>query len=176
MVDTGLHGEVVLMGADGHVEAAYVDDPGCRVTISRIGAVTHRRTPVGTRAQRAIEVTLTGGAVTIRPRRARVTKRSYRVDVDGVALDLTPRDLVSSEFRVSTIEVANNVMAEMTRRADGTIDLLWSAPVRLGRRTFDPPVPTREQLLVGLAVAAAFGTGGLSLTTIAMNALDALLP
>ena len=77
---------------------------------------------------------------------------------------------------MSTIDVAHYVIAEMTRRADGTVDLLWSAPVRLGRRTFDPPMPSREQLLVALAVAGAFGTGGLSVTTIAVNALDALLP
>ncbi|MGU3292873.1 hypothetical protein [Williamsia sp. M5A3_1d] len=98
------------------------------------------------------------------------------MDVDGVALDLSPRDLTTSEFRLSTIDVAHNVMAELTRHGDGTMELIPSTPVRLGRRTFDPPTPSREQLLLALAVAAAFGTGGLSLPTVVGNAVDALLP
>ncbi|MGJ0120267.1 hypothetical protein ACQ7HM_13785 [Williamsia sp. MIQD14] len=176
--DTGRHGEVDLRWADGAVTATYVGDARCHVKIRRRGAVTHPRTPLGTRDPRAVEVASSGGVVTVRPRGARFTKRSYRVDlgVDGIALDLSAHDLVSSEFRLSTIEVAHNVMAELTRREDGTVDVIWSAPVRLGRRLHEPPEPSREQLLVALAAAAAFGTGGLSLMTIVANAVDAILP
>ncbi|MBT0566901.1 hypothetical protein [Williamsia sp. CHRR-6] len=177
-LDTDLFGDVVLRSGDGVVEAVSVDEPACRVTLRRRGEVTHERTPLGTRDPEAVEIDLPGAKVTVRPRRARFTKRSYRVDieVDGVALDLSPRDDVCCEFRLSTLDVAHNVFAELTRHGDGTVELIWSPPVRLGHRTFDPPVPSREQLLVALTVAAAFGTGGLSLLTIASNAVDAMLP
>ena len=54
--------------------------------------------------------------------------------------------------------------------------MLWSLPFRMVNKTIEPPTPSREDALVGIVVAAAFGTGGLSLTTIVMGALDSILP
>jgi len=65
---------------------------------------------------------------------------------------------------------------EFTVRADGTVEVFWALPKKVLHTTVEPPVPSVEELLVGYALASAFGTGALSLTTIIMGAVTSMMP
>lgn len=58
--------------------------------------------------------------------------------------------------------------------------MVWAVPrtVTILKKNVEiqPPEPTVEDLFIGYALAAAFGTGGLPLTAVIVGLMDAALP
>ncbi|MGW7432746.1 hypothetical protein ACWGIN_24780 [Streptomyces sp. NPDC054861] len=102
--------------------------------------------PIGTRDRRALTLTVDGRPAGIRPARGRLLRRSYRVDakVAGARYRLIPCSHVDSRLlrggrRLGTLESSG----------DGRVDTDWTAPAEL----------RPQDIAVGTALAAAFGTG-----------------
>ncbi|MFH9723695.1 hypothetical protein ACH4M4_12120 [Streptomyces sp. NPDC017254] len=101
-------------------------------------------TPIGTRKPALLALTVDGEPAALRPARARLLRRSYRVDVrvDGIRYRLVPSSHLDSRLtrngrRLGTLESAG----------DGRVDADWAV------------APTPLDRAVGTALAAAFGTG-----------------
>ena len=89
-------------------------------------------------------LTLDGAAVPLRPGPGRITRHSYRAEVDhaGVIYTLVPTSEVSSGlFR------GEHGLGEFTTLADGEVRAEWVA------------VPSPEEVAIGYALAACFGSG-----------------
>ncbi len=112
------------------------------------------------------ELTLTIGS-------GRLFKRNYRIvaEFDGRFVSLRPKDIEATTYlNGKPPHEIEKEFGEFTLRAGGTVEVFWALPRKVLHKTVEPPVPTVEELLVGYALAAAFGTGGdLSLTTIVMG-------
>lgn len=178
VIDTLLYGQVNLHYSDGEVEAAYQESPHTTVKISRVGERTHKKTPIGTRTASAVQAAIDGRTITLNPGRARLLKRSYRVGIefDDRVLTLAAKDLEESFLLDGRSDRGDNSFGVLTRGYGGAIDVMWSLPFKFATKTVEPPTPSREDVLVGISAAAAFGTGGLSATTIVMGALGAVFP
>lgn len=177
-VDTFIHGVVEIEYDDATITGSIGDTDPHHVVVERIGERTHPKTPIGTRDPGRVRATIDDRALGIVPGRARLLKRSYRVGIEfgGRTMTLSAKNLEDSIFLDGDSDRGDNAFGELTRRADGTVEVMWSVPFRLGKKRVEPPVPTFEEALVGIVVAAAFGTGGLSATGLIMGAVDALLP
>ncbi|MDJ0396545.1 hypothetical protein QMK17_24905 [Rhodococcus sp. G-MC3] len=97
------------------------------------------------------------------PQRHDPTGRVYR------ALTCTP-------FPEEPKKCGDNSFGVLTRTFGGGIDVMLSIPFKFVKKTVEPPTPSREDMLVGIVTAAAFGTGGLSASTIVMGAVASLFP
>ena len=88
---------------------------------------------------------------------------------------LVAENLATSRFISQQRNNGDNSFGKLTRTADGSVDVLWSPFTDL-KKTVDPLLPSRDQAIIAIAVAAAFGTGGLSPATIAVGILESSLP
>lgn len=172
-VDTVLYGQVSISYTDRDISAEYDTGPPTAVTIRRIGTRTHPRTPLGTRESDRVRAEVNGAVMTLTPRPTRLWKSSYSVglEVKGARFGLVAKDLETSRFVSGHRNDGDNSFGELTRTADGSIDVLWAVPFTFLKKTVEPPLPSRDQAIIAIAVAAAFGTGGLSATTIAVGIL-----
>ncbi|WP_143153891.1 hypothetical protein [Rhodococcus rhodnii] len=105
-------------------------------------------------------------------------KRTYRIvaEFDGRCVSLRPKDIESTTYLNGRPHEIEKEFGEFTLRADGTVDVFWTLPKKVLHKTIEPPIPTTEELLVGYALSAAFGTGALSLTTILMGFVSSAMP
>ncbi|WP_440460398.1 hypothetical protein [Rhodococcoides corynebacterioides] len=176
LVETHLFGDIELTYRDSAIVATYTVEPSTEVSITRTGKRS-RNSPIGTRDESALQAVLDGRDVPLSPGRARLSKRTYRVgfEIDGRVLTLAARTLTDSRLLDGTSDTGENCFGELTRTHDG-IEITWAVPFRFMTRTIEPPIPTRDDVLVAVCVAAAFGTGGLSVATVVMGFVDALLP
>ncbi len=176
LVETHLFGDIELTYLDTAIVATYTDAPQTEASITRTGTRTGN-TPIGTRDASALRAVLGGRDVPLFPGRARLLKRTYRVgmEVDGRVLTLAARTLTDSRLLDGASDTGENCFGELTRTDDG-IEIVWAVPFRLMTRTVEPPSPTRDDVLISVCAAAAFGTGGLSATTVVMGFVEALLP
>lgn len=180
VVDTVLYGNIVVDRADSSVTTYPEGDESVVVHIERVGPRTRKNVPIGTRSGECIAARVGDRAITVSPGSGRLFKRTYRI---SVALD----DRIVS-FRPSTVDTVTFIdgrpheieksFCDLTAAADGTIDVTWAVPqtVRILGKTIEPPIPTTEDLLVGYALAAAFGTGALSLVAVVAEMVAMVVP
>ncbi|MFD8646230.1 hypothetical protein ACFV14_38695 [Streptomyces zaomyceticus] len=103
-------------------------------------------TPIGTRKAALLALTVDGEPATLRPARARLLRRSYRVDVrvDGIRYRLVPSSYVDSRFTRN-----GKALGTLESKGDGKVHSDWDPAAAL----------TPLDHAVGTALAAAFGTG-----------------
>ncbi|RMB77955.1 hypothetical protein AYK61_17375 [Rhodococcus sp. SBT000017] len=178
VVETGIYGEADLTHRDESIFGSYREGVPMTVTISRTGPRTSDKVPIGTRTAANLRAGIDGREIVLDPGRARLFKRSYRVGIQygGRTLTLRAKNLEDSALLDGPSDRGDNEFGVLTRVFGGGVEVLWSLPFTMMNRTIEPPTPTREDALIGIVVAAAFGTGGLSLTTIVMGAVESILP
>lgn len=178
IVETFLYSNIVLSYSDGEIGATYTDDPHTTVVIRRVGQRTHEKTPIGTRIASRLEAFTDGRQIALFPGPARVLKRSYRVRIefDERVLTLAAKNLEDSMLLDGTTDLGSNSFGDLTRTHRGSVDVLWAVPFKFMKETVSPPTPSRDDVLIGVCAAAAFGTGGLSATTIAVGLAGAIFP
>ncbi|MCZ4517137.1 hypothetical protein O4220_01320 [Rhodococcus ruber] len=178
LVETGIYGELDLIYRDDEICGSYREGAPMSVTISRMGPRISDTAPIGTRIAAGLQSSIDGCDIVLDPGRARLFKRSYRVGIQygGRTLSLRAKNLEDSVLLNGSSDQGDNEFGVLTRVFGGGIEVLWSLPFTMVNKTIEPPTPSREDALVGIVVAAAFGTGGLSLTTIVMGALESILP
>ncbi|MDI9893505.1 hypothetical protein QM797_02100 [Rhodococcus sp. IEGM 1381] len=178
LVETGIYGELDLIYRDDEICGSFREGVPMTVTISRTGPRTSDTAPIGTRTAAHLQASIDGRDIVLDPGRARLFKRSYRIGIQygGRTLTLRAKNLEDSVLLDGSSDRGDNEFGVLTRVFAGGVDVLWSLPFTMVNKTIEPPTPSREDALVGIVVAAAFGTGGLSLTTIVMGALESILP
>ncbi|MGW0178316.1 hypothetical protein [Nocardia sp. NPDC003345] len=116
----------------------------------------------------------------ISPGSGRFLKRAFRIsaELDGRTLSLRPSTVDTVMFIGGKPYEVEKSFCELTARADGVIDVVWAVPqtIEILGRTVEPPVPTAEDLLIGFALAAAFGTGALSIVSVFAELVAAAVP
>lgn len=178
--DSGLFGEVVVTLTDDRCAVRFASGDSPVVTIERLGARTRKNVPIGTRAAGCLTAHVNDRAMTVRPGSGRVFRRSYRVvaEIDGRVVSLRPKSIDTCLFIDGRPKEIEREFGEFTARADGTIEVAWQTltEIRALRKTVVPPEATAEDVLIGFALAAAFGTGSLSAISIALGFVSAAFP
>lgn len=177
-VDSGIWGTVVIERAEARVRTRLACDAQMSVVLERRGPRTDKRCHLGSRDAAAVSATVNGRAFTLDIGRARVTKRSYRViaEVDGRHLSMRPENLEMSTFVNGKPYEIEKEFGELTAKSDGTVEVFWALPKKVLNQAIEPPQPAAEDVLIGYAIAAAFGTGALSFTSILMGFIAAAMP
>ncbi|MFJ9789785.1 hypothetical protein [Streptomyces globosus] len=154
--------DVLLDAGRGTVVVAGGALPEVRL-VRADGAKPNRYAPIGTRDGARLTLTVDGGPASIRPARAWIPRRSYRVDVraDAGRYRLVPCSAAASRFLRD-----GRRLGEFTSRGDGSVAADWLPGAD----------PQPQDAAVGYALAAAFGTGGRSLGDLLVDVVDALLP
>ncbi|MFF5919248.1 hypothetical protein ACFY8C_12940 [Streptomyces flavochromogenes] len=138
-VQIDLDGPAGTLRVSGHglPTVELVRAPGTRPDI---------HTPIGTRKPALLALTVDGEPAVVTPARARLLRRSYRVDVrvDGVRYRLVP-----CSHQDSRLTRNGRALGTLESSGDGRVDADW-APAA---------APTPLDHAVGTALAAAFGTG-----------------
>ncbi|MFI8566100.1 hypothetical protein ACIGGF_06005 [Rhodococcus sp. NPDC078407] len=178
VVETGIYGELNLIYRDDEICGSYREGTPMPVTITRVDARISDTVPIGTRTAAHLNASIGGREIVLTPGRARLVKRSYRVGIHygERTLSLRAKNLEDSVLLDGSSDRGDNEFGVLTRVFGGGVDVLWSLPFTAMNKRVEPPTPSREDALIGIVVAAAFGTGGLSLTTIVMGALESILP
>ncbi|WP_328812489.1 hypothetical protein [Rhodococcus sp. NBC_00297] len=176
LVETCLYVDIEVTRSDDETIAVYTDEPQTTASIRRTGE-RKRDTPIGTRSESALEAFVDGREVVMIPGFGRLLKKSYRVRIefDRRVLTLAATTLNDSRFLDGSTDTGRNAFGDLTLAHD-SIEIAWAVPFQFMSQTIEPPVPSREDVLVAVCAAAAFGTGGLSLSTIAMGFIEAVLP
>lgn len=150
------------------------------VMIERLGARTRKNVPIGTRAAGCLTAHVNDRVMTVRPGSGRLFKRSYRViaEIEGRVVSMRPKSIDTCRFIDGPPKQIERTFGEFTARADGTIEVVWQTPTEIAAlgKTVVPPEATAEDVLIGFALAAAFGTGSLSAISIALGFVSAALP
>ena len=178
-VDTHLYGDVDVTYGESEIAGRYRDSEiPTSARIQRIGQRTRDKTPIGTRTASNLRASIDGRTISVRPGSARVLKRSYRVRIElgERVLVLVAKNLEDSTLLNGDSDRGDNSFGELTRDFEGGIEVAWSLPFTFMKKLVEPPVPSHEDVLVGVVVAAAFGTGGLSASTIVMGAIGSIFP
>ncbi|CAM4452615.1 hypothetical protein NONI108955_29785 [Nocardia ninae] len=178
--DSIVFGDVVVTKADDRCSARFRTADSPMVTIERVGARTRRSVPIGTRDASCLVARVNDRAMKVLPGSGRVFKRSYRVvaEIDDRVMSLGPKSIDTCRFIDGRPGEIEKSFCEFTLRSDGSIDVEWETPteIKVLGHTVEPPQPTEEDALIGFALAAAFGTGALSATSIVMGFVSAALP
>lgn len=180
VADSLIFGNILITRTDDTVTARLESDESTVVTIERTGPRTRKNVPIGTRDPNFLTARVNDREITVIPGSGKILKRSYRIIVedDGGLLSFRPRGVDTCMFIKGKPHEIENRFNDLTADADGTIEVLWAVPthIKLVNKTVEPPEPTTEELLIGYALAAAFGTGALSLSSIVMGFVAAALP
>ncbi|WP_436759656.1 hypothetical protein [Streptosporangium sp. V21-05] len=107
-------------------------------------AVARRHIPIGTRGPDQLTMTLDGATVPLRPGPGRVTRHSYRAEVDHAGIVYT---LIPTSEESSSLFRGEHHLGNLTTFADGEARAEWVA------------APTPEEAAIGYALAACFGSG-----------------
>lgn len=177
VIETHLYSDIELTRSDAEIITAYTDEPHTTARIRRTGNRT-RDTPIGTRTGSNLEAFIDDRKVVLSPGSARVLKRSYRVRIefDQRILTLSATSLEESRLLEGPTDTGDNAFGDLTQTHHGGVDVSWAVPFRFMRKTVTPPVPTRDDVLIAVCAAAAFGTGGLSVSMIALGFIEAVFP
>ncbi|MFD4369807.1 hypothetical protein [Rhodococcus sp. NPDC058521] len=175
--DTLISGTIVIERSENRIRTFLDREESDFVTIERLGPRTDK-CPLGSRDSAAISAFVNCRELTLTLGRGRLLKRSYLVtaEFDGRSVSLRPKDLESTTYLNGRPHEIEKEFGEFTAGADGTIEVVWALPKKVLHTNVEAPVPTVEELLVGYALAAAFGTGALSLTTILMGVVASVVP
>ncbi|MFF8511702.1 hypothetical protein ACF064_26845 [Streptomyces sp. NPDC015492] len=137
--------QIDLDGPAGTLRVSGHDLPTVEL-VRAPGTRPDTHTPIGTRKPALLALTVAGEPAVIKPARARLLRRSYRVDVrvDGLRYRLVPSSYVDSRFTRN-----GKALGTLESKGDGAVYPDW-----------DPAAaPTPLDHAVGTALAAAFGTG-----------------
>lgn len=180
VVDSLLFGNIIVDRTENRVTTYPESGESAEASIERVGPRTRKKVPIGTRRGRDIVARVGDREMRVLPGSGRLLKRTFRI-----AVEIDDRNL---SFRPSTVDTVTFIngkpyeieksFCDLTAKTDGTIDVVWAVPqnVKILNRTTEPPAPTTEDLLIGCALAAAFGTGALSVTSIAAEMVALALP
>ncbi|MFD7612586.1 hypothetical protein [Streptomyces sp. NPDC059828] len=127
------------------------------------GTAADEHVPVGTRDGSLLSLEIDGCATPIRPAKGRLTRNSFRVDVDWA--DATYR-LVPDSIPGSRLLRDDQHIGDLSSDGDGVVLAQWCE----GART--RPV----EAAVGYALAVAFGTGAQPMWMLALDAVGDLIP
>ncbi|WP_025352319.1 hypothetical protein [Nocardia nova] len=178
--DSILFGDVLVTRTDERVTARLASDDSVVVTIERRGPRTRKNVPIGTRAPHALTARVNEREITVTPGRGTIFKRTYRILVDtgDRFLSIRPKTIDTCEFVAGRPHETEKTFGELRALPDGRIDISWAATTTIPvlGKTVVPPEPTAEDVLIGCALAAAFGTGALSLTAIVTGLVAAAIP
>ncbi|WP_328404847.1 hypothetical protein OHS70_36655 [Streptomyces sp. NBC_00390] len=110
------------------------------------GARVDPHIPIGTRDPALLTLTVDGVAARILPAKGRISRRSYRVDAaaGGTAYRLVPASYADSRFLKD-----GRRLGRLDSTGDGTVGAEWH----------DDATVRPQDVAVGTALAAAFGTG-----------------
>ena len=177
VIETYLYDDIEVSITGTEVVARYTEQPHTTASIRRTGERTRDAVPIGTRTGLALTASIDGRTVVLVPGSARALKRSYRVriEIDGRVLTLVATTLNESRLLDGASDTGENAFGDLTRTHD-SVEITWAVPFQFMNKTVEPPVPSRDDVLMAVCAAAAFGTGGLSLSTIAMGSVEAVLP
>ncbi|WP_067675568.1 hypothetical protein [Nocardia miyunensis] len=178
--DGGEFGDVVIERAESRVATWFESDASRVFTIERRGPRTRDNVPLGTRDENSLTADLAGEPVGIRPGGGRIVKRTYRIliEYDSRTSSFGPKDLTTCRFIGGNPWEIEKEFCSLTAYTDGGVGIEWALPVRIAllKRTVVPPEPTPDDVLIACGVAAAFGTGSLSLTAIVMGLVSSVFP
>lgn len=178
--DGGVFGEVIIEHAESRIGTWLESDPARVFVIERRGPRTRKSVPIGTRDEKHLTAALSGQPVVLRPGSGRLVRRTYRVVVefDSRILSFGPKDLTTCRFIDGRPREIEKEFGTLTLYRDGSVRVEWAYPMRipLVRRTVIPPDPTVDDVLIACGVAAAFGTGSLSLTSLVMGLVSSVFP
>ncbi|MEU8381942.1 hypothetical protein [Streptosporangium sp. NPDC048865] len=107
-------------------------------------AVTQRHVPIGTRGADQLTMTLDGAAVRLRPGPGRVTRHSYRAEVDHKEILYT---FIPTSEESSSLFRGEDHLGNFTTITDGEVRAEWVA------------APEPEEAAIGYALAVSFGSG-----------------
>ncbi|WP_149827063.1 hypothetical protein [Streptomyces tailanensis] len=151
-----------------HENGALVVDGGGlpRAEMTRAaGTPLESHVPIGTRDPQCLIMTVDDTAVTLRPAKGFLTRRSYRVDVGseetGSGHRLVPDSLGSSRLLRDGV-----VIGAFTSTGDGEVTAEWEPDA----------APEPHDAAIGYALAAAFGTGAEPMWKLTLEAVLAMWP
>ncbi|WP_028479623.1 hypothetical protein [Nocardia sp. CNY236] len=180
VADSVIYGNLLITATDSSVSVQLESDDSTVVVIERTGPRTRKNIPIGTRDPRFLTARVNDREITVTPGSGRFLKRSYRilVEIEDRVISLGAMDIDTSTFIDGKPNEIVNQYGDLTARSDGSVEVGWAVPqrVRLVNRMVVPPEPTVDDVLIGFALAAAFGTGGLSVTTIVMGLVASVFP
>ncbi|MFJ8254947.1 hypothetical protein [Streptomyces sp. NPDC094466] len=151
---TGKHGEMLVVSGQGIPRVVLTRAPGTEID---------DHIAIGTRDPRRLTLTVDGREATIRPGKGKLRRRSYRVDVRcaGTSYRLVPDSIPSSR-----LTRAGKHLGDFSSDGDRRVIAEWRAGAAV-----EP-----ADAAIGYALAAAFGTGGLPMWMMAVEAVSELLP
>ncbi|OKK02639.1 hypothetical protein AMK26_23850 [Streptomyces sp. CB03234] len=119
--------------------------------------------PIGTRDPALLTLTVDGRPARVSPAKGRLSRRSYRVDAR--VGDARYR-LVPCGDEESRLLRDGRRLGELESSGDGRVTADWDEDAR----------PTAQDVAVGTALAAAFGTGAQPLWETTLDAVTELIP
>lgn len=151
------------VGVDLDHEAGVlvVDGDGVPRTDVRRAAGTplESHVPIGTRDPGRLTMSVDGTAVSLRPAKGFLTRRSYRVDTGSGANGYGHR-LVPVSLGTSRLLRDGTLLSVFTSTGDGKVTAEWETGA----------VPDPYDASAGYALAAAFGTGAEPMWKLTLNA------
>ncbi|MFR9751676.1 hypothetical protein ACL02S_11650 [Nocardia sp. 004] len=179
-VDSVIFGNIRITRTDSSVSTRLESDESTVVTIERIGPRTRKNVPIGTRDPKFLTARVNDLEITVIPGSGRILKRSYRilVEIEDRIISFRPDSIDTCTFVNGKPHEIEKQYGDFTARPDGSVGVLWATPemIPIVNTMSVPPEPTVEDTLIGYALAGAFGTGALSLTTIVMGMVAAVFP
>ena len=172
-MDDGLFGPIEL-DLDTTAGVVTVRGPGIpEVVVRRTGKGDADHVPIGTREPRDLELSVDGVVTSLRPSRARLSRRSYRVlaHVDDTPLLCAPCSPERSRIVRGSRTSPTHEMGIAERLDDGTVVISWHAAVTVLGHTVRAPEPTAGEAAVAYAVAVAFGTGARMMLPVLLDVL-----
>lgn len=178
--DGGVFGDVLIERAEARVVTWLESDMPRVFTLERRGQRTRRNVPIGTRDENFLTADLAGEPVAIHPGSGRIVKRTYRIVVEyrSRTVSFGPKDLTTCRFIDGKPQEIERQVCSLTAYTDGSVGIEWALPTRIAvlKRTVIPPEPIGDDVLIACGVAAAFGTGSLSLSSIVMELVSSVFP
>ncbi|MFF3325678.1 hypothetical protein [Streptomyces sp. NPDC002889] len=135
-----------------------------RIEVHRApGSQKDDQVAIGTRDPRHLTMTVNGAQVALRPAKGRLSRRSYRIEVeyDGTVWVLLPDSIPGSRLTRD-----GSHLGDFSSEGDGRVIAEWRAEAEVH------PLDAS----VGYALAAAFGTGGQPAWMMAIDTVGAMLP
>ncbi|MEW2136342.1 hypothetical protein AB0892_06985 [Streptomyces sp. NPDC005409] len=127
------------------------------------GAAVDPHIAIGTRDPALLTLRIDGAQAEVRPAKGRLSRRSYRVDVEygGVRYRLVPDSVPSSRLTRDGVHIG-----DFTCDGDETVVAAWKEGSRI----------QAADAAIGYALASAFGTGGQPLWMMLADAVSSALP
>ncbi|MGW7456904.1 hypothetical protein [Streptomyces sp. NPDC054797] len=154
----------ITVRQDGHARLEVSGEAIPHVVLER-GPVApvEPHTAIGTRDPAHLTLRIDGARADVRPAKGRLSRRSYRVDVEygGVRYRLVPDSVPSSRLTRDGVHIG-----DFSCDGDETVVAEWKEGSRI----------QPADAAIGYALASAFGTGGQPLWMMLVDAVSSALP